>query len=172
MSFEPMKFLPDQLTAAPPPEKWDNWVELDAKAWPKRVQREMRLVPTICFNCESACGLLAYVDKKDGSIRRFEGNPVHPGSRGRVCAKGPATLNQIEDPDRILFPLKRAGERGSGKWERISWEEALNAIGGRIGRCGGGAGRIFRGRGGGARILGQGSCRPAGWPEYEGCHQA
>jgi len=135
MSFEPMKFLPDQLTSAPPPEKWDNWVELDAKAWPKRVQHEMRLVPTICFNCESACGLLAYVDKKDGKIRRFEGNPVHPGSRGRVCAKGPATLNQIEDPDRILFPLKRAGERGSGKWERISWEEALSAIGGRIGKA-------------------------------------
>jgi len=130
-----MKFLPDQLTAAPPPEKWDHWVELDAKAWPRRVQHEMRLVPTICFNCESACGLLAYVDKKDGAIRRFEGNPVHPGSRGRVCAKGPATLNQIEDPDRILYPLKRVGERGSGQWERIGWEDALSSIGARINKA-------------------------------------
>ncbi len=134
-TFEPMKFLPDMLTAAPPPEQWDNWVELDAKAWPRRVRHEMRLVPTICFNCESACGLLGYVDKQTGKIRRFEGNPVHPGSRGRVCAKGPATLNQIEDPDRILYPLKRVGPRGSGEWERIGWEEVLSTLGARIGKA-------------------------------------
>ncbi|MEM8885953.1 MAG: molybdopterin-dependent oxidoreductase, partial [Planctomycetota bacterium] len=127
-----MRFLPDQLTAAPPPEQWDAYVELDAKAWPRRVKREMKLVPTICFNCESACGLLAYIDKETGKVRRFEGNPVHPGSRGRVCAKGPATLNQVEDPDRILHPLKRVGPRGEGGWERVSWDEALDTIGGRI----------------------------------------
>jgi len=132
MSFEPMKFLPDTLTAAPPPDQWDHFVELDAKAWPRRVRHEMRLVPTICFNCESACGLLAYVDKATGKIRRFEGNPVHPGSRGRVCAKGPATLNQVEDPDRILHPLKRVGPRGSGQWERMGWDEALDTLAARI----------------------------------------
>ena len=55
-------------------------------------------MPTTCFNCESACGLLAYVDRETGEIRKFEGNPEHPGSRGRNCAKGPATLNQIQDP--------------------------------------------------------------------------
>ena len=127
-----MKFLPDTLTATPPTEKWDDWRELDAAAWPKRVERRYRLVPTICFNCESACGLLAYVDRDSGAIRRFEGNPVHPGSRGRVCAKGPATLNQVEDPDRILYPLRRVGPRGEGKWERISWDEVLEMLGGRI----------------------------------------
>ena len=68
------------------------------------------LVPTTCFNCESACGLLAYVDRETLQVRKFEGNPEHPGSRGRNCAKGPATLNQVTDPDRILFPLKRAGQ--------------------------------------------------------------
>ena len=67
------------------------------------------LVPTTCFNCESACGLLAYVDRDTRQVRKFEGNPEHPGSRGRNCAKGPATLNQVTDPDRILYPLKRAG---------------------------------------------------------------
>ncbi|MHC4971727.1 MAG: molybdopterin-dependent oxidoreductase [Planctomycetota bacterium] len=127
-----MKFIPDELTAAPPPERWDDWVEYDAQAWPRKERREMRLVPTICFNCESACGLLAYVDKATGKVRRFEGNPVHPGSRGRVCAKGPATLNQIEDRDRILHPLKRAGPRGGGKWERISWDEVLATLAPRI----------------------------------------
>ncbi len=73
------------------------------------------LVPTTCFNCESACGLLAYVDKETGQVRKFEGNPEHPGSRGRNCAKGPATINQITDPDRILYPLRRSGARGEGE---------------------------------------------------------
>ncbi|HUJ64760.1 MAG TPA: molybdopterin-dependent oxidoreductase, partial [Acidimicrobiales bacterium] len=95
-------------------------------------ERHYMLVPTTCFNCESACGLLAYVDKETGRVRKFEGNPEHPGSRGRNCAKGPATINQITDPDRILYPLRRAGARGEGKWERISWDEALDALAGRI----------------------------------------
>jgi anaerobic selenocysteine-containing dehydrogenase len=130
-----MKFLPDGVTAAPPPARWDHWVELDAKSWPRKVSRAYRLVPTICFNCESACGLLAYVDKETGRIRKLEGNPVHPGSRGRTCAKGPATLNQIEDPHRILHPLKREGPRGGGKFVRISWDEALGTIAARIGKA-------------------------------------
>ena len=121
-----------QLAAFPPKERWDDWVELDSRAWPQRVEHHYMLVPTTCFNCESACGLLAYVDKETLSIRKFEGNPEHPGSRGRNCAKGPATLNQVTDPERILYPLKRTGKRGEGKWTRVSWDEALSDIAGRI----------------------------------------
>lgn len=117
-----------RLNRYPTPDKWDNWTEFDSKSWPRKVEKSYRLVPTICFNCESACGLLAYVDKKSYEIRKFEGNPVHPGSRGRNCAKGPATHNQIYDPERIMFPLKRVGKRGEGKWKRVSWEEALDDI--------------------------------------------
>jgi anaerobic selenocysteine-containing dehydrogenase len=120
------------LAAFPPKERWDDWIELDPRAWPSRVERRSMLVPTTCFNCESACGLLAYVDPETLQVRRFEGNPEHPGSRGRNCAKGPATLNQVTDPDRILYPLRRAGERGEGRWERVSWDEALEDIAGRI----------------------------------------
>ena len=120
------------LAAFPPKERWDDWVELDSKAWPERRERRYMLVPTTCFNCESACGLLAYVDKETLQVRKLEGNPEHPGSRGRNCAKGPATLNQITDPDRILHPLKRAGKRGEGKWRRVSWDEALDDIADRV----------------------------------------
>ncbi|HLL14782.1 MAG TPA: molybdopterin-dependent oxidoreductase [Pyrinomonadaceae bacterium] len=123
------------LAAFPPKERWDDWVELDSRAWPERKERRYMLVPTTCFNCESACGLLAYVDRESLQVQKFEGNPEHPGSRGRNCAKGPATLNQITDPDRILYPLKRAGKRGEGKWERVSWDEALDAIAARIRRA-------------------------------------
>lgn len=120
------------LAAFPPKERWDDWTELDSRAWPKRVERHYSLVPTTCFNCESACGLLAYIDKVTGEIQKFEGNPEHPGSRGRNCAKGPATLNQVTDPERILYPLKRVGKRGEGKWERTTWDEALNDFASRI----------------------------------------
>ena len=120
------------LAAFPPKERWSDWVELDSKAWPERVERRYMLVPTTCFNCESACGLLAYVDRDTLEVRKFEGNPEHPGSRGRNCAKGPATVTQLTDPDRILHPLKRVGERGEGKWERVGWDEALDDIAGRI----------------------------------------
>jgi len=122
----------NELSSYPPPEKWDDWVEYEASAWPARVQKHYLLVPTICFNCEAACGLLAYIDKETLQIRKFEGNPAHPGSRGRNCAKGPATLNQVYDPERILYPLKRAGKRGEGKWRRVSWDEVLDDIAGRI----------------------------------------
>ncbi len=120
------------LAAFPPKERWSDWVELDSKAWPERVERRFMLVPTTCFNCESACGLLAYVDRETLQVRKFEGNPEHPGSRGRNCAKGPATVTQLTDPDRILTPLKRVGERGEGKWEPVDWDEALDEIAARI----------------------------------------
>jgi anaerobic selenocysteine-containing dehydrogenase len=116
------------LSNYPPIEKWADWVEYDPKAWPQKVPRHYTLVPTICFNCESACGLLAYVDKETLEIQKFEGNPLHPGSRGRNCAKGPATKNQIYDPERILYPLKRVGQRGEGKWQRVTWDEVLDEI--------------------------------------------
>jgi anaerobic selenocysteine-containing dehydrogenase len=116
------------MSSYPPTDRWDDWVEWDATAWPAKVPRRYTLVPTICFNCESACGLLAYVDKTTFEVRKFEGNPAHPGSRGRNCAKGPATHNQTYDPERILYPLQRVGERGSGQWKRVSWEQALDDI--------------------------------------------
>jgi len=118
------------LQAFPPPEKWDEWREYDPKQWPRRVEKRYMLVPTICFNCEAACGLLAYVDKDALRVRKFEGNPLHPASRGRNCAKGPATINQIHDPERILHPLRREGRRGEGRWRRASWDEVLDEIGG------------------------------------------
>ncbi len=83
------------LASYPPVEKWDDWVEYDTAQWPRKVEKHCQIIPTICFNCEAACGLLGFVEKDTHRIRRFEGNPEHPGSRGRNCAKGPATLNQV-----------------------------------------------------------------------------
>lgn len=123
------------LASFPPAEQWHDWTEYDPAHWPQKVEKHYSLIPTICFNCEAACGLLAYVDKEKLSIRKFEGNPEHPGSRGRNCAKGPATINQVNDPERILYPLRRAGKRGEGKWERVTWDEVLDDLAGRIRRA-------------------------------------
>ncbi len=130
---QPRRDSPWELAVGPPPEHWDDWVELDPTAWPNKVERHYRCIPTICFNCESACGLLGFVEKASGEIVKFEGNPAHPGSRGRTCAKGPATINQVDDAERILKPLRRTGRRGEGRFEEVSWDEALKDIGGRIG---------------------------------------
>ncbi len=121
-----------RMAQYPPPDRWDYWIEYDSAAWPERVPRNYILVPTVCFNCESACGQLAYVDRDTLEIRKIEGNPLHPGSRGRNCAKGPATLNQIRDPERILYPQRRVGRRGGGRWERVSWDTVLDDIAARI----------------------------------------
>ncbi|HLI91186.1 MAG TPA: molybdopterin-dependent oxidoreductase, partial [Ktedonobacteraceae bacterium] len=129
-SGEPMTVR--DLASCPPPERWHDWMEYDAKAWPRKVERHYEIIPTICFNCEAACGLLAYVDKETGRVKKFEGNPYHPGSRGRNCAKGPATINQVNDPERILYPLKRVGKRGEGKWQRTTWDEVLDTFASKI----------------------------------------
>lgn len=121
-----------QLVAYPPPESWEHWEEYDISQLPRKVKRAYTLVPTVCFNCEASCSMLAYVDKETFRIRKFEGNPAHTSARGRLCAKGPANLNLVYDPDRILYPLKRAGRRGEGKWQRISWDQALDEIAGKM----------------------------------------
>ncbi len=118
--IEPIKD-PGDLSNYPPPEQWDNWVEYEATKWSRKKERHYTIVPTSCFNCESGCGLLSYIDKETGEVRKFEGNPYHPASRGRNCAKGPATINQINDPDRILYPMRRVGKRGDG--QRRNYEE-------------------------------------------------
>lgn len=123
---------PGELQNFPPPEMWDDWTEYEATSGNRRVKKNYMIVPTICFNCEAGCGLLSYIEKDSMKIRKFEGNPYHPGSRGRNCAKGPATINQIEDVDRILYPMKRTGKRGDGGWERVSWDEVLDDIAGKI----------------------------------------
>src|SRR5260370_33379805 len=91
------------LSAFPPVERWNDWVEYDPAAWPRKVENRYTLVPPACFNCEAGDGLLGYVDKHDVRIRKFEGNPMHPGSSGRNCAKGHATIHHVTQPARILY---------------------------------------------------------------------
>jgi anaerobic selenocysteine-containing dehydrogenase len=84
------------------------------------------MVKTTCAICVSDCGVLAHVE--NGKITRIEGNPDSPTSRGTLCRKGLASLEFLNHPHRLKHPLRRSGERGGGRWERISWDEALDAL--------------------------------------------
>ncbi|MCC7446451.1 MAG: molybdopterin-dependent oxidoreductase [Anaerolineae bacterium] len=81
-------------------------------------------VRTMCEMCVWRCGVIAKV--RNGMIDKLEGNPDHPHSLGNLCARGQSGLMHTYDPDRVLYPLMRVGERGSGRFRRATWDEALN----------------------------------------------
>ncbi len=143
---------PKTISFYPEQKEWDSFKELDGTDWkrggierhgvrsaenPDGIQvNDYTIVPTVCSNCEAGCGLTAWVNKNDFekgvlTVRKYMGNPLHTGSRGRNCAKGYAVTSQMYDPDRIPFPIKRApgSKRGEGKWVRVTWDEAMAAIG-------------------------------------------
>ena len=63
-----------------------------------------------------------------GLAKKLEGNPAHPVNRGKLCAWGQAGLQVTYNPDRIRFPARRTGARGSGEYQEISWEEAVKEL--------------------------------------------
>ena len=84
------------------------------------------VVKSTCNFCEFGCGVLVHM--KEGKITKVEGNPDAPLNKGLLCPKGAASLEHLYHPDRLNYPLKRAGKRGKGNWQQISWEEALSTI--------------------------------------------
>ncbi len=87
-------------------------------------------IPTVCGQCPANCAALGYVER--GRVVKIEGHPESMRTRGKLCARGQAGVNQMSDPDLILRPLKRAGPRGEGKWTEISWDQALGELAERL----------------------------------------
>src|SRR3990172_8822253 len=79
-------------------------------------------IPSTCLQCQARCGILGFVE--DGALVKIEGNPKDPNNRGKLCARGQAGVNHLTNPDRLVYPIRRTGPRGSGQFKRISWEEA------------------------------------------------
>jgi thiosulfate reductase/polysulfide reductase chain A len=105
---------PNRKVRFPDPEKYRNTTKVHG----------------MCQLCSTVCGITGHV--KDGRIIKIEGNPNDPNSRGKLCARGQAALNHQYHPERLLYPLKRVGPRGSGKWRRITWEDAYDELATRL----------------------------------------
>jgi len=83
-----------------------------------------------CRFCPAGCGILVRVS--EGRAKKIEGNPLHPVNRGKLCPRGHAVLQELYHPDRVAQPLRRSGPRGSGQFTKITWNEALAILTGRL----------------------------------------
>lgn len=83
--------------------------------------------PAVCpLDCPDACGLLLH--KENGKIVKVTGNPDHPETKGAICNKVRNMAERVHHPQRLLYPMKRSGAKGSGTFVRISWPEAISEI--------------------------------------------
>ncbi|MBZ5675547.1 MAG: molybdopterin-dependent oxidoreductase [Acidobacteriia bacterium] len=91
----------------------------------------METVHSVCaLDCPDCCSMLVQVE--DGRATRLRGDPDHPVTQGFLCGKVAQYLEREYSPDRLLYPQKRVGAKGEGRFERISWDEALDTIAQRL----------------------------------------
>ena len=83
-------------------------------------------VATVCEICVNKCTAFAKVE--DGIVKKLDPNPLFPKSRNMLCARGDAGIHALYDPDRLKYPMIRIGEKGDGKFKRVTWDEAYEAI--------------------------------------------
>lgn len=89
----------------------------------------VRTVKAVCpHDCPDTCGMVVTVDAATGRAVELRGDKEHPFTQGALCTKVSKYLDRVYHPDRLLYPLKRAGKKGEGKFERISWAEAIGTI--------------------------------------------
>ncbi len=92
----------------------------------KKVGNEDKRVATLCEMCVNKCAAIAHVH--NGVVEKLDPNPLFPKSRNMLCARGNSGIQALYDPDRLKYPLIRDGEKGSGKFKRVSWDEAYAYI--------------------------------------------
>lgn len=88
-------------------------------------------VPTLCEMCVNKCAALARVE--NGIVTKLDANPLFPKSKNMLCPRGNAGVQALYDPDRLKYPLIRAGEKGEGKFKRVTWDEAYEYINEKMG---------------------------------------
>ncbi len=100
------------------------------KDFSPRTGKERKAVPSACWQCVSRCPIVGYVE--NGKLVKIGGQFNSIRTQGALCAKAQAGVNQVYDPDRVLYPFRRVGARGEGKWKRISWDEASDELAARL----------------------------------------
>ena len=102
--------------------------EVHPPGW--RGETRVQQIATNCEMCFWRCGVMAEV--ADGKVLKLQGNPHHPLTKGKLCARGNAGVALLYDPDRLKYPQIRTGERGEGRFRRASWDEALDFLASRL----------------------------------------
>jgi anaerobic selenocysteine-containing dehydrogenase len=93
------------------------------------MRQELTTVKAVCpHDCPDTCGMIVTVDPSTGRAVDLRGDPDHPFTRGFLCQKVANYLDRVYHPERLLYPLRRVGKKGAGKFERISWPEAIREI--------------------------------------------
>ncbi|HWQ75146.1 MAG TPA: molybdopterin-dependent oxidoreductase [Syntrophomonas sp.] len=118
MSKKPQEVIPKDVNLDVYHKEW-RWQEGDGVTVTRTCQ-------WTAPGCHDGCSVLFY--EKDGKIVDIEGDPNSPYNQGRLCMRCLNMVEAVNHPDRLKYPMKRAGERGENKWERISWDEALDII--------------------------------------------
>ncbi|MFZ1886240.1 MAG: molybdopterin-dependent oxidoreductase [Rhodoplanes sp.] len=99
---------------------------LTADIEPETRKPSTTVLKSVCRSCHGGCGVLMHV--QDGRLVKVEGDRESPLNHGRLCPIGTITVDLVYHPDRLKYPLRREGPRGSGRWRRISWDEAFDEI--------------------------------------------
>ncbi|MFK0524911.1 molybdopterin-dependent oxidoreductase [Paenibacillus illinoisensis] len=95
------------------------------------IDQENGVFPAVCpLDCPDTCGLLLH--KENGKIVKVAGNPDHPITKGAICNKVRNMAERVYHPERLQYPMRRVGAKGEGKFERISWDEAIHEITGKF----------------------------------------
>lgn len=95
------------------------------------IEQENGVFPAVCpLDCPDTCGLLLH--KENGKITKVTGNPDHPITKGAICNKVRNMTERVYHPERLQYPMRRVGAKGEGKFERISWDEAIQEITGKF----------------------------------------
>ncbi|HIP15354.1 MAG TPA: thiosulfate reductase [Sulfurimonas autotrophica] len=87
---------------------------------------DAKLIPTLCEMCVNKCAAIARVE--NGVVTKLDPNPMFPKSKNMLCPRGNAGIQALYDPDRLKYPMIRVGKKGEGKFKRVTWDEAYDAI--------------------------------------------
>ncbi len=94
------------------------------------MENNIQTFKSACRMCHGGCG--AVIEVANHKIKSIKGDPENPMNKGKLCVLGASSLDQVYNSRRLKYPMKRVGERGEGKWERISWDSAFEEMAAKI----------------------------------------
>jgi thiosulfate reductase/polysulfide reductase chain A len=102
------------------------FMEMQTEYQNQKRGKRMETIKSVCGQCHNSCRIIGTLE--NGRLVKVKGDPDDPRTQGALCSKGLSATQLAYDPRRLTYPLRRVGPRGSGDWERISWDDALTEV--------------------------------------------